>query len=73
MNFVERYSFHIVLGDSPETMRKLCLSTKFPHPEIRSNYVFLRSVYERIQGFDAVIFETVEAVVKFFDYFDNVF
>lgn len=25
-NFVERHSFHIVLSDSPETMRKLCLS-----------------------------------------------
>ena len=34
-NFVERHSFRIVSGDSPETMRKLCLSTKFPHHEIR--------------------------------------
>ena len=34
-NFVERNSFRIVSGDSPETMRKLCLSTKFPHQEIR--------------------------------------
>ena len=30
---------------SPETMRKLCLSTKFPHQEIRWNYYgVLRSV-----------------------------
>ena len=43
-NFVERYSFRIVLGESPETMRKLCLSTKFPHLEIRWNYSILRSV-----------------------------
>ena len=29
-HFVERHSFHIVSGDSSETMRKLCLTTKFP-------------------------------------------
>ena len=29
---------------SPETMRKLCLSTKFPHQEIRWNYGIFRSV-----------------------------
>ena len=34
-NFVERHSFRIVSGDSPETMRKLYLSKKFPHQEIR--------------------------------------
>ena len=27
-----------------ETLRKLCLSTKFPHQEIRRNYGILRSV-----------------------------
>ena len=43
-NFMERHSFRIVSGDSPETMRKLCLSTKFPHQEIRWNYGILRSV-----------------------------
>ena len=37
-NFVERHIFRIVSGDSPETMRELCLSTKFPHQEIRCNY-----------------------------------
>ena len=31
-------------GDPTEPMRKLCLSTKFPHQEIRSNYGILRSV-----------------------------
>ena len=36
-NLVERYSFCKVLGDSAETMRKLCLSTKFSHQEIRWN------------------------------------
>ena len=43
-NFVERNSFRIVSGDSPETMWKLCLSTKFSHQEIRWNYGILRSV-----------------------------
>ena len=28
--------------ESPETMQKLCLSIKFPHQEIRSNYGILR-------------------------------
>ena len=37
-NFVERHSFRIVSGESPETLRKLCLSTKFQHQEIRWNY-----------------------------------
>ena len=41
-NFVEKYSFRIVSGESPETMRKLCLSTKFPHQKIRWNYSILR-------------------------------
>ena len=34
-NFAERHSFRIVSSDLPETMRKLCFSTKFPHQEIR--------------------------------------
>ena len=37
-NFVERHSFHRVWGDSPETLRNLCLSTKFLHQEIRLNF-----------------------------------
>ena len=32
------------VSESPETMRKLCLSAKFPHQEIRWNYGTLRSV-----------------------------
>ena len=42
-NFVKRHSFRRVLGDSPEIMRKLCLSTKFPHQKIRWNYGILCS------------------------------
>ena len=42
-NFVERHSFRIVSDVSPETIRKLCLSIKFPHQEIRWNYDILRS------------------------------
>ena len=30
----KRHSFRIVSGESPETMRKLCHSTKFPHQQI---------------------------------------
>ena len=36
------HSFHMVSADSPETMQKLCLSTEFPHQEIRWNYDILR-------------------------------
>ena len=43
-NFVERHSFRIVSGDSPEAVRKLCLSTNFPHQEIRRNCGILCSV-----------------------------
>ena len=52
-NFVERHSFRRVLGESPETLRKLCLSTKFPHHEISWNFSILRSENEtqiRIQS-----------------------
>ena len=45
---MERHSFRMLLGESPETMRKLCLSTKFPHQEIRWNYGILRSVWYHI-------------------------
>ena len=43
-NFVEAKSFHIVSGESSETLWKLFLSTKFPHQEIRGNYGIFRSV-----------------------------
>ena len=36
-NFAARHSFRIVSEDLPETMRKLYLSTKFPHQKIRWN------------------------------------
>ena len=41
----KRHSFHIVLGDSPKTVPRPCLSTKFPHQEIKWNYRILRSEY----------------------------
>ena len=37
-NFVERQSFCLALANLPETMRKQCLSTKFPHQQIRWHY-----------------------------------
>ena len=46
-NFVGRYSFRRVLDELPETIRKLCLSTKFPHQEIWRNDGILRSENER--------------------------
>ena len=49
-NFLEtvRHSFCRVLGESPETLQKLCLSTKFPHQEIGLNFGILRSVRDFI-------------------------
>ena len=32
---MKRHSFHIVLGDSPENMRTLWVSIKFPHKELK--------------------------------------
>ena len=38
--FSERRSFCIVLGESPKTMQKLCLSTNFPHRKLGEITVF---------------------------------
>ena len=38
--FLERHSFRLVSGDLPETIRKLCLSTKFPRQELGKINVF---------------------------------
>ena len=46
---MERQSFRIVSGDSSETMRKLCFSTKFPDQEIRLNYCIFCSVTCKIK------------------------
>ena len=35
---MERCSFRTVSGESPKTVRKLCVSTKLPHHKIRWNY-----------------------------------
>ena len=43
--FAEKRSFRRVLGRSPETLRKLYLSAKFPHQEIRSNFSILDITY----------------------------
>ena len=40
---MKKHSFRIVLDEPPETMRKLCLSAKFPHQEIKVNYGILHS------------------------------
>ena len=43
--FCEKAQFRIVSGESPETMRKLCISIKFPHQEISWNYGILRGFH----------------------------
>ena len=35
--FCRKHGFRIVLGNSPKTLRKLCLCAEFPHQEIRWN------------------------------------
>ena len=35
---MERHSFRRVSGESPETLRRLCLSIKFAHEEIRKKF-----------------------------------
>ena len=42
--FVETHSLQRVFGNSSETLQKLCVSTKFPHQQIRSDYSTLCSV-----------------------------
>ena len=44
-HFVETPNFCIVLGESPESLRKLYVCTKFPHQEIRGNYGILCNEY----------------------------
>ena len=42
--FLETHSFQRYLNESPETLQKLCVFTKFPHQKIRRNFGILRSV-----------------------------
>ena len=42
---MESHSFRRASGESPETLRKLCLSKKIPHQEIRWNLGILCSAY----------------------------
>ena len=53
-NFVERHGFWIVSGHPPETMRKMYLSAKFPHQEIRWNKDTLRCVGWNINNYNHV-------------------
>ena len=53
-DFVERYGFRIVSGESPKTMQKLCLSKKFSHQEIRWNYGILRKVFYHMKDHEAL-------------------
>ena len=42
-NFLGKHSYCRASGEPPETLRKLCFSTKFLHQEIRWNYGILHS------------------------------
>ena len=42
----------------PETMRKLCLSTKFPHQKIRWNYGIFRSALMNLRYFSYIELDT---------------
>ena len=52
---------------SPETIRKLCLSAKFPHQEIRWNYGIFRSV--SVSRDQRKWFENIFAYLGVLDYF----
>ena len=43
-NFVEMHNFCRASGNLPETLQKLCISTKFPHQEIRIEIVVFYAV-----------------------------
>ena len=47
------YRLYLVssLCNYPETVRELCISTKFPHQEIRWNYGISRSVKDHVRNF----------------------
>ena len=53
--FAEHLQATASFGESPKTMRKLCLSTKFLHQEIRWNYGILSSVYVLPNSFEMFI------------------
>ena len=65
-NFVEKNSFHIISGNSGnslETMRKLFLSTKFPHQEIRWSYgIFCSTTWVAIAQFFNIAIEVIFAI-----------
>ena len=59
-NFVEMHIFYRVSGEFPETMRKLCVSTKFRHQEIRWNCVILCCVCcsEILEAYHIILLRT---------------
>ena len=50
------WPFECVWPFSPETMRKLCLSTKFRHQKIRGKYCILRSDFKCISKVFSTIY-----------------
>ena len=53
------------MGESPETMRKLCLSTKFPYQEIRLNYGIFCCEYRKIGNRKSVFEPVLQSIVLF--------
>ena len=62
---MKKHSFSIVLSNLPETMWKLCLSTKFSHQEIRWNYGIFHS--DILQGYSWCLRRFYEGIINYFE------
>ena len=58
-NFMKRHSPHRVSCETPETLRKLGLSTDFPYQEIRRNFSILRSESLHQEGMCSEVFQSI--------------
>ena len=69
VNFVKRHRFCRVSGESQEILRKLCLSAKFPHEEIRWDYGIWRDAVYRFYSLltgETGLIRTEEFISPFF-------
>ena len=68
---MERLNFRIVLGNSPETMRKLYLSTEIPYQEFGEITIFdvvFDLVYFTACSVDNFCLDNFEVVIKSFSF-----
>ena len=69
-NFVEMHDFHRVSDKSPETLWKLCISTKFLYQEARWNYgilcSFLLKYFGKISGAENTEILILKEVMEYF-------